>query len=371
MDMDWVKELDTPCIVVDVDKMKRNIKNMQDTADSYGCALRPHVKTHKSVELARMQLAAGAAGVTCAKTSEAETFADGGVEDIFIAYPLIGETKLRRALRIKHKTKRFIMAVDCLQGARAASAFALSENAAFETRIEIDTGAARTGASLQKLTELANEIRNLKGLNLTGVYTYKGLVLNQTPTIDKDAAGAEEGALISQAVTILRGLGFDIRDVSAGSTPTGASVAKSGGATEIRPGTYIFHDLHTMASGVCSEDDIAAYVYATVVNTREPGLAVLDAGSKTLAADVRLNARPFPFAGFAKVAGRDELILDRVNEEHGMIRAINGETGLNVGDVLALMPSHICPVINLQNYFYLLENGDLRKITVDARGMVR
>ena len=369
--MDWINELDTPCVVVDAVKMRRNIKNMQNIADLYGCNLRPHVKTHKSVELARMQLAAGAAGVTCAKTSEAEVFADNGIGDIFIAYPLIGETKLRRALNIKNKTRRFIMAVDSIQGARAASVFAVNENAVFETRIEIDTGAARTGVSLQKTAELANEIKNLPGLKLTGVYTYKGLVLDHAPTADCDAAGAEEGALIARAVEALRGLGFDIRDISAGSTPTGASVAKTGCVNEIRPGTYIFHDLHTWASGACAEDDIAACVYATVVNTREKSLAVVDAGSKTLAADVRLNAGPTPFTGFAKIAGRDDLILDRVNEEHGMVRAKNGETGLKVGDVLALLPSHICPVINLQNYIYLQENGNLRKLPIDARGYVR
>ena len=371
MVMEFIKNLDTPCVVIDAVKMRRNISKMQAVAARCGCSLRPHAKTHKSALLAKMQIDAGATGVTCAKTSEAEALADKGIDDIFVAYPLIGAEKLERALRITKKIKRFIVAVDSVQGARAMSEFAVSRGACFEARIEVDTGASRTGLVKDKLIEMAKVVRELPGIRVTGAYTYKSMVYNRESVNDPVAAGKEEGVLVAEAVKVLRGAGLDIRDISGGSTPTGMHVAETGLVNEIRPGTYIFHDMYTLATGACTIDDIAALVYATVVSTPRPDLAIVDAGIKTLSADVRLNAGPYPFKGFASVVGRDDLVLDRANEEHGMLRSESGVTGLNVGEVLALAPSHICPVINLQSSLLLYEDGHFREIPVDARGMVR
>ena len=366
-----MKILDTPCIVVDRNRMQENIRKMQEAATGLNCVLRPHIKTHKSVEIAKMQLAAGAVGITCAKTSEAEIFAEGGINDIFIAYPLIGESKLMRALAIQKQVDRLILAVDSIEGARELSNFAIKQGTTFEARIEIDTGLKRTGAAHDKLSAIGTEIKNLQGIKVTGVYTFKSLLYKNEATADVHAAGKEEGELIKKAADTLRELGFDIRDISAGSTPTGLSVAKTGLVNEIRPGTYVLHDWSTLLLGVCNEDDIAACVMATVVSTPSDTHAVIDAGVKTLAADVRLNTPTLPLTGFARITGRDDLILDRLSEEHGMVRAANGgETGLKVGEVLRLVPAHICPVINLQDYLYVKENEDFRKVRVDARGRV-
>lgn len=363
--------LDTPFIIADMRVVKRNIDAMQKSADSFGCALRPHIKTHKSAAIARMQVDAGSAGITCAKTSEAEVFARNGIDDIFIAYPLVGRLKLERALAIQKTVKRLIVAADSIEGARAMSEFALSENAVFETRLEIDTGAGRTGVPINSLSDIGAELLKLKGIRLTGVYTFKSMILEHNVTNDAEAAGREEGRMIAAAAAELGKLGFDIRDISAGSTPTGLSVAATGLVNEIRPGTYVFYDWMTMREGACSEDDIAASVWATVVSVPEPGLAVVDAGSKMLAADVRLNSAPANLAGFARVAGRDDLILDRLNEEHGMIRSTGGDTGLTVGQRLRLIPAHICTAVNLQDRIYTWDGKNIGEITVDARGCVR
>jgi D-serine deaminase-like pyridoxal phosphate-dependent protein len=344
---------------------------MQASANRLNCALRPHIKTHKSVEIAKMQLAAGAVGITCAKPSEAEVFADGGVKDIFIAYPLIGENKLRRALNIQKTVNRLITAVDGVDGAKAMSDFAVRNDIAFEARIEIDTGAKRTGACLGKLRAIAEAIKTLPNINVTGVYTFKSMIFQNTATEDVNAAGEEEGRLIGEAAEILRCLGYNIKDVSAGSTPTGLTSAKTGLVNEIRPGTYVFYDWMTQIAGCCAEGDIAAHVLSTVVSAPSEGLAVIDAGAKTLPADVRLNVPPHFFNGFARIAGRDDLILDRLSEEHGMIRsAFGGETGLRVGDTVKLIPSHICTAVNLQDYMYANENGSYRAVKIDARGKV-
>jgi len=351
--------------------MRENIRKMQEAANNFNCVLRPHIKTHKSVEIAKMQLAEGAVGITCAKTSEAEVFAEGGINDIFIAYPLIGENKLRRALSIQKQINRLIVAVDSIEGARALSRFAVREGTKFEVRIEVDTGLKRTGVVHDKLCAIGAEIRGLPGIDFTGIYTFKSLLYKNETTTDVQAAGQEEGQRIKASVDALRNIGLNICDISAGSTPTGLSVAKTGLVNEIRPGTYVFHDWNTWLQGVCEENDIAAHVLATVVSTPTQTHAVIDAGVKTLAADVRLHVPPLPLPGFAYIVGRDNLTLDRLNEEHGMIRASNGgETGLRVGDILKLIPAHICPVINLQDYFYAEEDANLRKVYVDARGRV-
>jgi D-serine deaminase-like pyridoxal phosphate-dependent protein len=245
----------------------------------------------------------------------------------------------------------------------------------FEVRIEIDTGAKRTGAGLDKLRAIADEIKTLKNFNVTGVYTFKSMIYQNMATTDIDAAGEEEARLIGEAATVLRSFGFNIKDISAGSTPTGLTAAKTGLVNEIRLGTYVFHDWMTQLSGCCTESDIAAYVLSTVISTPTDELAVIDAGAKMLATDVRLGVPPHYFTGFARVVGRDDLVLDRLSEEHGMIRSLQtsgsiGKTGLRVGDVVKLVPSHICTVINLQDCIYALENGKYKTMRVDARGKV-
>lgn len=368
------KQLETPCIVADMQQVVSNITKLQNIANENNCCLRPHIKTHKSIEIARMQIDAGACGITCAKVSEAEVMAKGGIDDIFIAYPLVGEHKLKRALLLYHKLKRLILAVDSIECARALSEFAEKENVIFEVRIEVDTGAKRTGIVTDNLELYAKEIKNLEGIQVTGIYTFKSLVYRNAPTTDNNLAGLEEGQLMADIAKKLNAIGFDIKDISTGSTPTGESCAKTGLVTEIRPGTYVFYDQMTYMEKACTFSEIAAAVYATVVSVPDDSYAVVDAGTKTFSCDVRLHEAPFYYEGFAYIPNREDLILDRMNEEHGIIRATNKELGLKVGDIIPLIPVHICTAVNLQNEIYLYsnenENENLRKIKVDARGML-
>lgn len=368
------QKLETPCIVIDMKQVSKNIKKMQNISDQYHCSLRPHIKTHKSVEIAKMQMAAGAGGITCAKVSEAEVMACGGIDDIFIAYPLIGENKVKRAFSVYLKTKRLILAVDSTECAAALSSFAIKENIVFEVRLEVDTGAKRTGITTDKLESCAKEILKMKGIHVTGIYTFKSLLYKGEPTTDNELAGTEEGERLHDIAKKLIALDLDIKEISAGSTPTGEACAKTGLVTEIRPGTYVFYDQMTFTTNACKYDEIAACVYATVVSTPEPSFAVLDAGAKTFSGDIRLNTEPFFYQGFAYVPGREDLIFDRMNEEHGMIRSEKGETGLHIGDIIPLVPTHICTAVNLQNYFYAFteddQGGNFRKVSIEARGML-
>lgn len=366
---------ETPCIVVDTETAKRNICRMQEAVSACGCKLRPHIKTHKIPYFARLQLAAGAEGITCAKVSEAEVMAAGGVEDIFIAYPMVGEFRIHRALELQKRVKRLILAVDSLEGAAALSRSAGEAGLTCEVRLEVDTGARRTGVTRGHVLELAGQIAALPHLNLTGIYTFKSLVLHGCPTEDNKAAAVEEAELMSGMAAGLRARGLPIREVSAGSTPTGLQVARTGLVTEVRPGTYIFGDWMLTKENCAAVEDIAVRLYATVVSTPAPDYAVLDGGTKTFPMDIPLDTPPFLYPGYAIPIGEDgkpdeNLQLRRMNEEHGILTAKNGRTGLRVGQVLELIPIHVCTAVNMQNSVFVLEDGALRRMPVEARGML-
>ena len=365
-----LSQLETPCLVIDVAQAKRNIERMQQAADAAGCRLRPHVKTHKMPFFARLQVEAGALGITCAKVSEAEVMADGGLRDIFIAYPMVGAFRIRRAIALSRRVDRLILAVDSLAGAEMLNDAAQEAGVRLEVRLEIDTGAGRTGVPVGQAPGLAAAIAGMTGLELTGIYTFKGLTYQGKPTTDNALAAKEEGELMAAAAQALREAGVPVRDVSAGSSPTGVAVAQTGLVNEIRPGTYIFNDHMLCCEQVADVPDIAVRYVATVVSTPHEGYAVLDGGSKTFPTDVRLHEAPFFYPGYALVEGREDLNLVRMNEEHGIVVASSGKTGLHVGETVTLIPLHVCTAVNMQNTVYLLENGELRREKVDARGML-
>ncbi len=362
--------LETPCIVVDYEQCMRNIQKVQHIADRNGCRLRPHIKTHKSIYWAKKQIEAGASGITCAKVSEAEVMASGGIDDIFIAYPVVGEFRVRRAAALNRQIRRLIVGVDSAEGAQTLSKEAVKSGKILEVRVEVDTGAKRTGESPDRVLSLARQICRLPGLNLAGIYTFKGLVCNNKVTTDAKAAGREEGQLMHDVYEQLKANGIAVSDISAGSTPTGEAVAETGMVNEIRPGTYIFYDYMCYREGACKPDEIAASMVATVVSTPSPEYAVIDGGTKTFPTDVPLNAPPYYFPAYAITEGNDDLLLTRMNEEHGMLTSKRGNTGLRIGRELRLIPLHICTAINLQNRFYLWKNGTMTECKVDARGML-
>lgn len=370
MKREWLRELETPCIVIDMKKASENIRMMQEAADARGCRLRPHIKTHKMPLFARMQMEAGASGITCAKVSEAEVMAEGGIGDIFIAYPMVGEARIRRALRLARRISRLILAVDSLRGAEALDAAAGAAGMRLEVRLEVDTGAARTGVLREQAAGLAVQISRLANLRLTGIYTFKGLILEDRPTEDNRSAGAEEGRLMEETALVIRAAGVEIGEISAGSTPTGLEAADTGKVNEIRPGTYIFKDYMLCCEHAARPEEIAARYYATVVSVPRPEYAVIDGGTKTFPMDILLDVPPYHYGGYALVEANCDLQLRRMNEEHGILSSKRGCTGLQVGDVLSLIPIHICTAINMQNAVYLDYGDMLVKEPVAARGML-
>lgn len=316
-----------------------------------------------------MQVEAGAQGITCAKVSEAETMAAGGLRDIFIAYPMVGAFRIRRALALAPKLDRLILAVDSWECARELSDAAQAAGLCLEVRLEIDTGAGRTGVPLEHAAALAQRIAAMPGaaahrhLHFQRAYLPGRAHAGQHPC--RKRRGRDDGRGRAQH----RAAGVAIQDVSAGSSPTGVAVAQTGLVTEVRPGTYIFKDQMLCGEHVAEPEQIAVRYAATVVSVQHGEYAVLDGGSKTFATDIPLNTPPFYYPGYAAVEGRPDLCLSRMNEEHGILTAACGQTKLKVGDVLTLVPIHVCTAVNQQNAVYLLENGRLTRHPVDARGM--
>lgn len=358
--------METPCLVIDSDKLEKNIRRMAEVAAQSKVHLRPHVKTHKIPRIAKMQLASGAAGITVAKVSEAEVMAAHGISDIFIAYPLVVESKIKRAIELS-KNMNLIIAADSLFGARKLSELATRHNHTLNIRLEVDTGLHRTGVPYDDAVDLAKAISGMDGLNLTGIYTYRGALLGQSPTLDTRAAGFEEGQLMVGLKEQMRLAGIGIKDVSVGSTPTGPYVAQIEGVTEIRPGTYVFGDRMQASLGAIGLDDCAAYVVATVVSRPTEDLIIIDGGSKTFATDVQPGGAPLNLIGFGQVLDHDDAVFERMTEEHGMIR-IPRDSHITIGDELRILPNHICSTVNLHNYALLKQAGNYERIDIAARG---
>jgi D-serine deaminase-like pyridoxal phosphate-dependent protein len=229
--------LETPHLLIDGAKVARNIEKMAGIARERGVKLRPHVKTHKIPMIARRQLESGAAGITVAKVSEAEVMADGGIRDIFIAYPLVTDSKIRRAIRLSREGVRLVVGVDSLEGGKRLSRVAALEDHELEVRLEVDTGLRRTGVRFDRAVELAAEITELENLRLSGLYTFRGAVLESgIPTLELKQAGLEEGKLMASLADRMRDSGIEVEDVSVGSTPTAGYAGEVEGVTEIRPG---------------------------------------------------------------------------------------------------------------------------------------
>jgi D-serine deaminase-like pyridoxal phosphate-dependent protein len=360
----------TPYLLVDAAKMERNILKMAEVARKNSVALRPHVKTHKIPRIARRQLDAGAEGITVAKLSEAEVMAGTGIEDIFIAYPLVTDAKIRQAVRLGERT-RLVVGVDSMEGARRLSTVSKAEGRVLEVRLEVDTGLRRTGVPYGEAVELAHAIGSLGNLNLTGIYTYRGAVLGGERTLELEKAGLEEGRLMVSLARRMREQGIRVDDVSLGSTPTVEYAARVEGVTEVRPGTYVFYDEMQVHLGACSPDECAASVACTVVSRPSVDLAVIDGGSKTFATDVPPGAQPLNLEGFGHVVGYPGVVLERLTEEHGML-ALGRDCDMEVADTLRVIPNHICSTVNLHDYVYLVDEDDaVQEVRVEARGKVR
>ncbi len=331
-----IYDLDTPATLIDLDRLENNIREWQAHADKCGVKFRSHIKTHKIPEIARMQVAAGARGIVSAKVSEAEPFAAAGIEDICIAYPVVGEMKWQRLAALAAHTRSLTVNCDSEEAARGLSKAAAKDGVTIYVQIDVDSGLHRGGIPWEDaaaLERLASVIGSLPGLRLAGITTYRSGAFPGAPNA-RDA-GHAEGRLLVEVANRLRVNRFEVTEVTAGSTPTGKWVAEVAGVTEVRAGNYVFNDLMQLDRGIATEDQLALSVLCTVASTSGGGRVTIDGGTKTFSGDAGGvgTGREAP-ATIARAVDR-RIFVDRLNEEHGMARA---EEEVKLGEKIRFFP---------------------------------
>lgn len=358
------EELDTPSLVLDVPRLERNIERMASLASAAGVRLRPHAKTHKLVEVAERQLAAGSDGLTVAKLGEAEAFAEHGISNLLIAYPLWGEQKRRRLCALAEEIEIRVSA-DSTQVCEGISAAASARGLTIPVRIEVDTGYGRCGVQdVRQAHALATTIARLPGLRLVGVMSFAGQIYG-APERVRDAARADAERLVEITASLREG-GFDITEVSVGSTPSATHVAELDGITEFRPGTYVFSDRDQAALGWGTLEDCALTLITTVVSRPTPDRAVIDAGTKSLSSDRASHA-----AGWGAIVGHPDWTISWLSEEHGVIDLPAGEDP-PIGTTLEVVPNHACGMLNMHDAVAVVRDGEVCDWwRVVARGRVK
>ncbi len=360
--MDYQK-LDTPALLVDLDRLEANIRGMSSFAKNKGVDLRPHTKTHKCPTIARRQLEAGAVGITCAKIGEAEVMAAAGLNEILIANEIIGEQKFKRLLALARKVK-LCVAVDSVFGASSLNAALAEADQTLDVVIEINSGQNRCGVLPgDPALELAKEIAQFPQVRLRGLMTHGGHSYHGASKEEIEEIGTQEGAVMVKTAEFLRQNGIEVETVSVGSTPTARSCGSVKGVTEIRPGTYAFNDLTQTTLFAATVEECALSVLATVTSRPAPDRVVVDAGKKALTSD------PFGRSG---ADGGYGLILDRethiarLSEEHGVI---DTDAPFEIGEKVRIIPNHVCVVVNMFDEMYGIRDGVVeRTFEIAGRG---
>jgi len=354
--------LDTPALVIDLDIVERSARRMADSVAERGIALRPHVKTHKSVALARIQLDAGAVGVTVGTLGEAEVMAEGGVTDILLAYPIWVDDPKAARLRAVHEREavRLTVGIDSAAGAERIAAALAGSAKPLGVMIEVDPHYQRTGVDPALAGELGTHAARL-GLEVRGVFTHGGHAYRGRDMVD--GAANDELEAVTVARDALAAAGFENLTLSAGSTPT-ALLDLIAPVNEVRPGTYLINDRIELYMGACAPDEIAMAVAATVVSDNIPGKFVINAGAKSLTKDM-----PPYLTGFGMIPAYPDGVIERVSDYHGEVRLPDGAESPRLGDVVAVVPNHACPVIDLYDTFMATRSGTLiGEWPIDARG---
>ena len=349
-----IGQFGTPCSVIDLDIVETNIHRAQQICDAAGVANRPHIKTHKSPFLAKMQLEAGASGITCQKLGEAEVMADAGIYDILIATNILGAARSGRLTKLQKKIPLKVCA-DNSVSLKEYSKAAQAANRPLDVLIECDTGQKRAG--VEKTSEALNLIKSIiedKWLKFIGLLYY--------PTLD----GWEDTQLFHDDLTKkLDELNLKAKIISTGGTPNFANIGKLKGATEHRAGTCIFNDMMMVEDGFAQISDCAFRVFTSIVSKANENRGILDAGSKTLTSDTG------GLEGYGYITEHPEAKIIKFSEEHGFLDLENCKIKPMVGDIVTVIPNHVCVAVNMVDELVLVQNNKVVKtIPVAARGML-
>jgi D-serine deaminase-like pyridoxal phosphate-dependent protein len=366
-----IENLDTPTILVDLDRLDRNLREWQAWMDERGVKFRVHIKTHKVPEIGLMQMRLGARGICVAKVSEAEPFVDAGIEDVAIAYPVVGEEKWRRVAALAARGVRMTVNCDNELAVRQASEAATAAGTTINLQIDADAGMHRGGIPIDDVDAvegLARFIESQGGVEFDGLTTHRSYFFEGKGSLRDE--GHVEGELLVRLAKALRDRGLEVREVTAGGSFTGKYVAEVPGVTESRAGTYVFYDLMHVNEGSTDRDHLALTALCRVVSLWNGGAnATIDGGTKTFSGDRGVvgsdNAQGLPPAMSESTDGR--MFIDRLTEEHGMGR-VEGTVGLD--EKLRFYPFHACTCSNLTNEMVAFRDGKVEAVwKVAARGL--
>lgn len=344
-----IHDLETPSVLIDLDRMEANISRMQTRCNELGLAFRPHTKTHKIPEIARMQIDAGAVGLACQKVSEAEVFVSAGFNDIQIPYNIVGTQKTSRLADLALYNRITVSADHPAIIAGLAEA-ARGNEMSIRVMVDLATDIQRTGASIDEIVELAKKIDADENLHFAGLLVYP--------------SNATMRPAIQEALQKLSEAGIGVDSVSGGGSGAALHAHEVPELTELRVGTYLFNDWSTVSKGWCALEDCAMTVLATVVSHPTNDRVILDSGSKTLAADRWDNAHGY-------IVEYPQARIYQLSEEHAHCDFSECESRPDIGERVHVIPVHTCVVTNLHNEIFGVRGEDVEVAwPVAARGRV-
>ena len=368
-------DLPTPSVLIENSRVDRNLARMQAATSARGLRLRPHAKTHKSIVMARRQIAAGAVGICCAKLGEAEVFADAGIEDIRLPYPL-NPVNAPRVIALLDRT-RLSFIVDHMDVARGWSEAMTRAGREVDVLVKVDVGFHRCGIDpdASGAAAFVAAVAKLPGLRLRGLLSHAGHGYGARSPEEMAEIAASEAETLTSLASKVRAGGIEVAEISVGATPTARFSVDQPGITEMRPGNYIYFDRTQVALGAAGWEDCALTVLARVVTRPAEDRVILDCGGKTMTTD---QARGWgETQGYGSVlqgirgsAPDASLVVERLSEEHANVRVV-GQSRLQPGDLVRVVPNHSCVVSNLVDAAWLVD-GDrvVERLDVSARGRI-
>ncbi len=360
------KDIQTPCLILDLDALERNIKKMGDYAKAHGMRHRSHGKMHKSVDVQKLQESlGGAVGVCCQKVSEAEVFVRGGIKDVLISNQVRDPAKIDRLARLPKFGSRIIVCVDDVANVADLSASAQKHGTTLECFVEIDCGAGRCGVTTtEAVVEIAKAIDVAPNLKFTGIQAYQGAMQHIDKFEDRKAKLDAAIAQVKDAVEGLKKVGLEPELVSGGGTGSYYFESNSGVYNELQCGSYAFMDadygrIHDKDGNRIDQGEWenALFILTSVMSHAKPHLAIVDAGLKAQSVD----------SGLPFVYGRDDVKYIKCSDEHGVVDDPNGV--LEINDKLRLVPGHCDPTCNVHDWYVGVRNGKVETVwPVSARG---
>jgi D-serine deaminase-like pyridoxal phosphate-dependent protein len=370
-------QIETPAMLLDAERLRHNIRSIQELANSHKLNLRPHIKTHKCLEIGRIQMEEGAVGITAAKTDEALPFIQDGIPSVTIAYPLVVDSKLDRLVQAcqKHGTDLRLV-VDSAAGKEAIARAGQRHGARIGVFLKIDVGLHRCGLAEDdpRLPQLAQDLSADSALDFCGILAHAGHVYGAQSRAAAQDHARQELEILGRVRGQLESSGIEVAEVSIGSTPTILAAENFAGATELRPGNYVFMDRTPLRLELIEDDRIALSVLATVVSANQDYF-IIDSGSKTLSSDQGAHGiAGMEGYGLAYPADRFQdkevkMVVAKLSEEHGFVKR-NG-CDLSVGSQVRIVPNHSCTVANLLDPYLVVRNDEVvDQWRVAARGQV-